>query len=294
MVLVAAAALVEAAALGATGAALRRWDRTTEVQRGATVLAAELIQPTRAGGAAAPAAVGGGTTTIGDGRRATIRTGERTGGAAHPTDVRTPVDRTPPRRTTPDGAASAAVLAPADAATAAWVLDADRAWLAFEARLFGFTILGGRFDRFDVALPVDTASGRRGLDLRVAAASLDTELAPRDARLVGPAWLDAARYPDIVFRSRRVEPIPVVEGSLTRVTGDLTIRGRTHPAHWDFELVARAQDAAGELGAEYTGRLELAPRKWGLGRASLAVTVVLHLIVLAGDRIADAGGASVA
>jgi polyisoprenoid-binding protein YceI len=166
-----------------------------------------------------------------------------------------------------------------------WVVDADKSWLAFEARRFGLTIFGGRFERFDVAIPADTTAGRWRFDLRVAAASVDTGNAVRDARLLSPAWLDAERYPEIVFRSRRVEPIEVLEGELTRVYGDLTIRGATRPAIWQFELLARAQDATGELGAGYSGRLDLAPRRWGLGSASLAVTAVLHLQVLAGDRI---------
>jgi polyisoprenoid-binding protein YceI len=166
-----------------------------------------------------------------------------------------------------------------------WVVDADESWLAFEVRRFGLTILGGRFDCFDVAIPADATAGRWGFDLRVAAASVDTGNSTRDRRLAGPTWLDAARYPEIVFRSRRVDSIPVLEGELTRVRGDLTIHGATRPASWEFELLARARDAAGTLGAGYTGRLALAPRTWGLGSASIAVTVVLHLIVLAGDRI---------
>ncbi len=157
------------------------------------------------------------------------------------------------------------------------VVEASETRLGVEMRGLGFPALRGRFDRFWVAIP---AGG--GLDLRVEAASLSTGNAARDARLTGPARLDAARYPEIVFRSRGVEPIPVLEGELTRVTGDLTIRDTTRPARWEFELLARAQDAAGTLGAGYTGRLELSPRTWGLGSASITVTVVLQLMVLAG------------
>jgi polyisoprenoid-binding protein YceI len=207
---------------------------------------------------------------------------------------RPPVDWTPRRQTTPDGAAPASDLTPADDAATTVVLDADRSCLAFEVRHFGVTILGGRFDGFDIAIPVDAASGLWGLDLRVATASLTTEHAARDARLIGPGWLDASRYPFIDFRCRRVEPVPVLEGTLTRVTGDLTVRGVTRPATWDVELVGRAQDEAGELGAAYSGRLDLVPRHWGLGRPSLTVTVALQLVVLAGDRLLAAGRSNVA
>lgn len=155
-------------------------------------------------------------------------------------------------------------------------VDAGETRLNVEVRGLGCPALRGRFDRFRVAIP---AGG--GIDLRVETASLSTGNADRDARLTGPARLDAARYPEIVFQSRGVEPIPVLEGELTVVTGDLTIRGAMHPARWEFELVARAQDATGTLGAVYTGRLELSPRTWGLGNASITVTVDLQLMVLA-------------
>jgi polyisoprenoid-binding protein YceI len=166
-----------------------------------------------------------------------------------------------------------------------WLLDAEETRLEVEVRSLGVPALRGRFDRFTVAIP---AGG--GLDLLVEAASLSTENPRRDARLTGPGWLDAGRYPEIVFRTRSVEPLHDIENSLTRVGGDLTLRGVTHGANWEFELLARASDAAGELGAGYVGRLEIALRDWGLRGPSPLVrptaTVTLRLTVLAGDRLA--------
>jgi polyisoprenoid-binding protein YceI len=165
-----------------------------------------------------------------------------------------------------------------------WVLDTRETLLGFEVRSFGVPALRGRFDRFTVAIP---AGG--GLDLLVEAASLSTGNPHRDARLTGPGWLDAGRYPEIAFRTRGVEPLHDIENSLTRVGGDLTLRGATHEVNWEFELLDRASDAAGELGAEYVGRLELALRDWGL-RSPIplvhpTVTVTLSLTILAGDRL---------
>ena len=170
-----------------------------------------------------------------------------------------------------------------------WVPDADETSLGFEIRRLGVTTLRGRFDRFAVTIPADaTAPGGWGLDLRVATASVSTGNAARDGRIAGTSWLDATRYPDIVFRSRRIEPLHDIENSLTWVSGDLTIRGKTREANWEFELLARAQGETGELGAQYVGRLEFVPRKWGLGSAlplvGPTVTITLRLLVLAAIR----------
>lgn len=162
-----------------------------------------------------------------------------------------------------------------------WRPEADETWLAFETRRFGLPIVGGRFNRFEIAIPDTGRFAREGFELRIDAGSLDTGNPRRDQRLRGPAWLDAGRFPEIAFQSRRIQPVPVLEGELTRVSGDLTIRGVTHPVDWEFELLARAEAAAGTLGAAYLGSLELSPRWWGVGGPALSVTIWLRLQVVA-------------
>jgi polyisoprenoid-binding protein YceI len=173
-----------------------------------------------------------------------------------------------------------------------WTLDADRTWLEFEVRRLGVPTLRGRFDRFAVAIRPDAADPDTwALDLKVAAASIATGNAARDARLAGGACLDAARYPDVVFQTRHAEPLHDIENSLTRLNGDLTIRGTTREATWEFELLDRALGVEEVLGAEYVGRLEFVPRQWGLRSAwplpRPKVTVTLRLTVLAADRGVD-------
>src|SRR5207244_6749167 len=56
------------------------------------------------------------------------------------------------------------------------------------------------------------------------AASVDTSEPKRDAHLRSAYFLDVARYPTIAFRSTRIER---ADGGHWRVTGDLTLLGRT-------------------------------------------------------------------
>jgi polyisoprenoid-binding protein YceI len=173
-----------------------------------------------------------------------------------------------------------------------WELDAGKTSLVFEVRRLGVTTLRGRFDRFAAAIRRDRSSPVGwALDLRVATASIATGDPARDARLAGGSSLQAERYPEIVFRTRRAEPLHDIENSLTRVGGDLTVRGTTRQANWEFELLARAEGEAGELGAEYVGSFEFEPWKWGIGSAlplvRQTVTITLRLLVLAADRTED-------
>jgi polyisoprenoid-binding protein YceI len=169
-----------------------------------------------------------------------------------------------------------------------WIPDFDETSLSFEARRLGVTTLRGRFDRFSVEFRPDTVAPSGWVfDLGIAVASIATGKDTRDARLTGDGVLQAERYPEIVFRTRSVEPLHDLENSLSRVSGDLTVRGVTREANWEFALVARAEGEAGEIGALYVGRLEFQPWKWGLGTSvplvRQVVTITFRLLVLAAD-----------
>src|SRR5437016_10897225 len=64
------------------------------------------------------------------------------------------------------------------------------------------------------------------------AASVDTSEPKRDAHLRSADFLDVTRYPTIAFRSTRIER---ADGGHWRVTGDLTLLGRTRPVLLDVD-----------------------------------------------------------
>jgi polyisoprenoid-binding protein YceI len=81
----------------------------------------------------------------------------------------------------------------------------------------------------------------------------------RDA--LSPDFFDAAQHPELHFRSTAVTAAR--EGKL-RVTGDLTIRGQTHPVSFEVELSAVMKDPWGNTRAAASATGLLDRRDWGL------------------------------
>jgi polyisoprenoid-binding protein YceI len=114
-----------------------------------------------------------------------------------------------------------------------YTLDKAHASLIFKVNHLGFSNYTGRFSRFDARLQFDPA--------RPAAARVEATIEPRSievdnppgnflAILQGADWLDAARYPEMTFRSTRVTALGAKK---LRVRGDLTLHGVTRPVDLD-------------------------------------------------------------
>ena len=87
----------------------------------------------------------------------------------------------------------------------------------------------------------------------------------RDAHLRGPDFFDADNYPEITFRSKRIEGNPPKEeGDTFKVVGDLVIRDTTMEIVLDCEYEGRGTDPWGKTRAGFTFRGEIDRREWGL------------------------------
>jgi len=104
-----------------------------------------------------------------------------------------------------------------------------RVWL--DVRIFGVPWVTARFEN----LSGELAPGRRGVsgedrsaegrvDVTIQTASLKCDSSRWNARLLSPSWFDADRYPQIVYRSDRIE-FDAAGGAI--VSGRLTLHGQT-------------------------------------------------------------------
>ena len=115
-----------------------------------------------------------------------------------------------------------------------YTLDKAHSSLVFRVSHLGFSNFTGRFARFDAKLFFDpTRPTAARLDVTVDPRSIESDNPPSGflALLQGADWLDAARYPEMKFRSNAVTRLG---GRRFRVRGDLTLHGTTRPV----ELVA--------------------------------------------------------
>jgi polyisoprenoid-binding protein YceI len=146
-------------------------------------------------------------------------------------------------------------------ATNHWDIDVGHSAIHFRVRHMVISKVHGRFARWSGAIELDPQDlARASVDVRIDAASIDTQVADRDAHLRSPDFLDAAKYPEILFRSKRVEKA----GEGWRVVGDLTLHGVTREVALDAEFSGTGKDPWGNERAGFTAKAEVDRREYGL------------------------------
>lgn len=113
-------------------------------------------------------------------------------------------------------------------------IDASHSGVVFGWNHFGFSNPSARFDKIEGSVLLDKADlTKSSVSVVLPLDGLDTRVAKLDEELKGPAFLDAAKYPAITFKSTRVEKTG--ENGL-KITGDLTIHGVTKPVTLDAKV----------------------------------------------------------
>jgi polyisoprenoid-binding protein YceI len=139
-------------------------------------------------------------------------------------------------------------------ATTPWNIDVTHSAIHFKVRHMVISKVHGRFAAWSGTIALDPADLTTAqVSVKIDAASIDTQVADRDAHLRSPDFLDVAKYPQLTFTSKSVKKA----GEGYAVTGDLTLHGVTR------EVV---------LAAEFTGT---GKDPWGNTRAAFAATATL-------------------
>ena len=116
-----------------------------------------------------------------------------------------------------------------DAPAGEYTLDAAHASLEFRVNHIGFSMYTARFAKLDATLHFDPAAPEAmnvAATVDVRSLTLPAPPAGFTEEMLGEQWFDAARYPEITFRSNAVER---TGPNTARVTGDLTMHGITKP-----------------------------------------------------------------
>jgi polyisoprenoid-binding protein YceI len=135
-----------------------------------------------------------------------------------------------------------------------WKVDKARTRVGFAVKQLGFSTVRGEFREFDGALEIGEDLADARAYGRVAATSVDTNLARRDAHLRSTDFLSAERHPELTFRSRAIQP---VDEDTFRVIGDLSINGVTNEVELTAELggIETGPEGDERLGLEVTGQV---------------------------------------
>ena len=150
---------------------------------------------------------------------------------------------------------SAVETAPAIGGKTTWKLDPSHTLVEFSAKHLMITTVKGRFTDVEGFIHADDKDIKNSsVEATLKAATIDTRTEQRDNHLRSADFLEVEKYPEIKFRSTRIE------GSKQefKLTGDLTIRGVTRSITLDVTFEGQTKDPWGgeRIGFSASGKLD--------------------------------------
>ena len=141
-----------------------------------------------------------------------------------------------------------------------YILDKPHASLIFKVDHMGFSHWTARFTSFDARLQFDpTKPSTDQVKVTIDPLSITPDNPPPGfvAALQGVQWLNAGQFPQITYRSTRVE---AVGKDRLRITGDLTLHGATRPvvleASYNGGYIGHPMDPHARIGFSAHGTLK--------------------------------------
>jgi polyisoprenoid-binding protein YceI len=145
--------------------------------------------------------------------------------------------------------------------TTIWTLDTAHSVVEFSVKHMMFATAKGRFSEFSGQIALDNEQiENSSVTVEIAAASIDTRDEKRDGHLKSADFFDAENHPTLTFTSTKVE----AKGDDLKVTGDLTIRGVTHPVVLEAEFNGKGVNPWGQQVISYSAKTKINRKDFGL------------------------------
>ncbi|HEV7706223.1 MAG TPA: YceI family protein [Gemmatimonadaceae bacterium] len=145
--------------------------------------------------------------------------------------------------------------------TSTWKIDPSHSLIEFGVKHLMISTVKGRFA--DVEGDILIAAGdpaHSSVTASIKALSIDTRTGQRDEHLRSADFLDAATFPEITFKSTRIDG----DADEFKVHGDLTIRGVTRQIVLDVTNEGSAKDPWGGDRIGFSGKTKFDRRDFGL------------------------------
>ncbi|CAI3103491.1 Protein YceI [Acinetobacter calcoaceticus] len=126
-------------------------------------------------------------------------------------------------------ASSVTLAAPVD-----YKIDPTHTATVFSWNHFGFSTPNANFSDIQGVIKVDNAKpANSSVNVTIPLSSVNTNVPALDKEFQEEAWFNAAKYPNITFKSTKVE---TKDKKHFKITGDLTVKGVTKPVVLDAVL----------------------------------------------------------
>lgn len=160
-----------------------------------------------------------------------------------------------------------------------WTIDNAHSHIGFKVRHMMISTVRGEFEDFRGTIDFNEENPEETIvDVTIDAASINTRNEDRDNHLRSEDFLYVEKYPEIYFRSKRVE---LIDEEHARLVGDLTIRGESREVALAVEYQGMAKSPWGTMSAGFSATASFNRKDWGLQWNQALETGG----VLVGDRI---------
>jgi polyisoprenoid-binding protein YceI len=151
--------------------------------------------------------------------------------------------------------------APGATTKTTWKLDPSHTLVEFSAKHLMITTVKGRITDVEGTIVIDERNPRNSsVEATLKAVSIDTRTEQRDQHLRSADFLNAELFPEIRFRSTKIEG----DKDSFKLTGDLTIRDVTRPVTLDIQFEGQQTDPWGGERVGFSGSGKIDRRDFGL------------------------------
>jgi len=141
-------------------------------------------------------------------------------------------------------------------------IDPAHSVIGFAIRHYEISLVRGRFKNFTGTISFDEADiSKSSVEFAAKIESIDTGVDARNAHLRTADFFDAAKYPDMTFKSTRVERKAQDQYVLH---GDFTLKGVTKPISLPFTVTGAIKDAQGNTRFGVAAQTKIDRRDYGI------------------------------
>lgn len=146
--------------------------------------------------------------------------------------------------------------------TGTWTIDSAHSNVEFSVKHMMISTVKGQFSNVEGTIQLNADQPEKSaVNAKIDTSSITTFNEQRDEHLRTNDFFNAEQWPDMTFRSTKVEQ---VSDDRSKVHGDLTIRDVTKPVVLDTEFDGQILDAFGKQRAAFTATTEINRKDFGI------------------------------
>ena len=143
-----------------------------------------------------------------------------------------------------------------------WAIDPTHSKIGFKVKHLMIANVLGNFKEFEGEVStVGNDFSKSMISFSVKTASVDTEIPDRDGHLKSADFFDVENYPTITFTGAGLKDLG---DDLYELTGDLTIKGVSHPTTLSVEFGGVMADPWGNVKAGFSITGKIKRKEWDL------------------------------